>query len=485
MFCECKLLYVPSKLRSNTLQKQLPLPLQGNIIKSFKMNRSLYPASCPPIENMVHIPTCIVMVGLPARGKTYISRKLTRYLNWIGVNTKVFNLGEYRREMAGAHCKHSFFDPNNANGMNIREKCADRALEDITEWLKGKGQVAIFDATNTTRARRKKVQDHLDANGFTGFFVESVCDDDEIIQSNIKEVKVNSPDYQGVNPDEACQDFQARINQYKTHYEPLSLEHDQNVPFLKVIDGGKRFLMNKVEGYLQSRVLYYIMNLHITPRAIYLSRHGESMMNLQGRIGGDSDLTERGWEYSKVLGKFVKESMPADLKVWISEKKRTNQTAKFIDRPIEQWKAVNEIDAGVCEGMTYEEIQEKYPADFARRDEDKFHYRYARGESYEDLVARLEPVIMELERQHNVLVICHQAVARCLLAYFLDHTSEELPYLRVPLHTVIKLTPVAYGCRVEQFDLKVPAVNTHREKPKIVAVSRTAEDALMTVPEHV
>lgn len=424
------------------------------------------------------------MVGLPARGKTYISRKLTRYLNWIGVNTKVFNLGEYRREMAGAHCKHSFFDPNNTDGMSVRERCAELALEDITQWLKGKGQVGIFDATNTTRSRRKKVRDHMEANGFTGFFVESVCDDDEIIQSNILEVKVNSPDYQGVNPDEACQDFKARISHYKNFYEPISLDHDHDMPFLKVIDGGKRFLMNRVEGYLQSRIVYYIMNLHITPRSIYLSRHGESMMNQEGRIGGDSDLSPRGWEYSKVLGKFVKDEMPADLKVWTSEMKRTNQTAKFIERPIEQWKAINEIDAGVCEGMTYEEIQEEHPEDFARRDEDKFHYRYARGESYEDLVARLEPVIMELERQHNVLVICHQAVARCLLAYFLDHSSEELPYLRVPLHTVVKLTPVAYGCRVEKFDLKVPAVNTHREKPKNVSLMRSTEDALVTVPEH-
>lgn len=41
-------------------------------------------------------------------------------------------------------------------------------------------------------------------------------------------------------------------------------------------------------------------------------------------------------------------------------------------------------------------------------------------QSYEDLVHRLEPVIMELERQENVLVICHQAVMRCLLAYFLN-----------------------------------------------------------------
>ena len=42
-------------------------------------------ASCP---HMVQAPTVISMVGLPARGKTYISKKLTRYLNWIGIRTK-------------------------------------------------------------------------------------------------------------------------------------------------------------------------------------------------------------------------------------------------------------------------------------------------------------------------------------------------------------------------------------------------------------
>jgi len=29
----------------------------------------------------------------------------------------------------------------------------------------------------------------------------------------------------------------------------------------------------------------------------------------------------------------------------------------------------------------------------------------------------------ELERQENVMVVCHQAVARCLLAYFQDKSS--------------------------------------------------------------
>jgi 6-phosphofructo-2-kinase/fructose-2,6-biphosphatase 2 len=83
------------------------------------------------------------------------------------------------------------------------------------------------------------------------------------------------------------------------------------------------------------------------------------------------------------------------------------------------------IFQGICEEMTYEEIAEKYPEDFTARDQSKFTYRYPRGESYEDLVARLEPVIMELERQGNVLVVSHQAVIRCLLAYFLDKSAGQ------------------------------------------------------------
>ena len=44
---------------------------------------------------------------------------------------------------------------------------------------------------------------------------------------------------------------------------------------------------------------------------------------------------------------------------------------------------------------------------------------------------------------------------------------DELPYLSVPLHTVMKLTPVAYGCRVEHIKLNVDAVDTHRPRPPV------------------
>lgn len=44
----------------------------------------------------------IVMVGLPARGKSYITKKISRYLNWLQHDTRIFNVGERRRVIASA-----------------------------------------------------------------------------------------------------------------------------------------------------------------------------------------------------------------------------------------------------------------------------------------------------------------------------------------------------------------------------------------------
>uniref|UniRef100_A0A8C5HLR3 6-phosphofructo-2-kinase domain-containing protein n=1 Tax=Gouania willdenowi TaxID=441366 RepID=A0A8C5HLR3_GOUWI len=415
-------------------------------------------ASVPQFTNS---PTVIVMVGLPARGKTYISKKLTRYLNWIGVSTRAFNVGQYRRDATRSYNSFEFFRADNEEAMKIRKACAISALRDVCDFFtRDRGQVAVF-------------------------FVESICDDPEIIAENIKEVKLSSPDYLNCDKEEAVNDFLKRIECYKINYVPLDDTKDRKLSYIKIFNVGSRYLVNRVQDHIQSRIVYYLMNIHVTPRSIYLSRHGESELNLVGRIGGDTGLSPRGAQYACALEKYVREQSISDLKVWTSHMKRTIQTAEALGVQYEQWKALNEIDAGVCEEMSYEEIQEHFPEEFALRDQDKYRYRYPKGESYEDLVQRLEPVIMELERQENVLVICHQAVMRCLLAYFLDKSASELPYLKCPLHTVLKLTPVAYGCRVESVFLNIEAVNTHRDKPENVDVNRDPEEALETVPDHI
>ncbi|XP_066436750.1 6-phosphofructo-2-kinase/fructose-2,6-bisphosphatase 1 isoform X2 [Eleutherodactylus coqui] len=436
------------------------------------------------IPQFTNSPTMIIMVGLPARGKTYISKKLTRYLNWIGTPTKVFNVGQYRREAVQIYKNYEFFRSDNQEAMKIRKQCALNALRDVNIFLtREEGQVAVFDATNTTRERRAMILQFAKERGFKVFFIESICDDPDIIAENITQVKLSSPDYKDCDREKVVEDFLKRIECYQLTYEPLHDDLDSDLSYIKIFNVGSRYLVNRVQDHIQSRTVYYLMNIHVTPRSIYLSRHGESELNLMGRIGGDSGLSLRGKQFAHALGNFVRSQKISDLKVWTSHMKRTIQTAEALSVPYEQWKALNEIDAGVCEEMTYEEIQEHFPEEFALRDQDKYRYRYPKGESYEDLVQRLEPVIMELERQENVLVICHQAVMRCLLAYFLDK-SAELPYLKCPLHTVLKLTPVAYGCKVESIYLNIEAVNTHREKPSNVAVSRDPEEALDTVPEH-
>ncbi|MEQ2219044.1 6-phosphofructo-2-kinase/fructose-2,6-bisphosphatase 4, partial [Xenoophorus captivus] len=123
--------------------------------------------SCCPSVCMTNCPTLIVTVGLPARGKTYISKKLTRYLNWIGVPTKEFNVGDYRRECLKIYKSFEFFRPDNEEGVKIRRQCAMSALNDVRQYLSVEGgQVAVFDATNTTRDRRGTIMKFAEQNGF-------------------------------------------------------------------------------------------------------------------------------------------------------------------------------------------------------------------------------------------------------------------------------------------------------------------------------
>uniref|UniRef100_A0A7C9E4U8 6-phosphofructo-2-kinase n=2 Tax=Opuntia streptacantha TaxID=393608 RepID=A0A7C9E4U8_OPUST len=98
-----------------------------------------------------------------------------------------------------------------------------------------------------------------------------------------------------------------------------------------------------------------------------------------------------------------------------------------------QWRALDEINAGVCDGVTYEEIKKNMPEEYESRKKDKLCYRYPRGESYLDVIQRLEPLIIELERQRApVVVISHQAVLRALYAYVADRPFEEIPHIEDP-----------------------------------------------------
>lgn len=73
----------------------------------------------------------------------------------------------------------------------------------------------------------------------------------------------------------------------------------------------------------------------------------------------------------------------------------------------------DEIFAGEYEGMTYEDIKRLQPDEAALRSMDKIGYRYPRGESYFDLLARLDPLVHEMESFHEPLLVVSHQVALC------------------------------------------------------------------------
>lgn len=395
-----------------------------------------------------------VMVGLPARGKTYTSKKIELFLSWMGHNVRLFNVGERRRKNVGGTQDASFFDTRNAEAYNIRMQLAQETIQEMFEWLESDGHIAIFDATNTTKERRNWVQELCSQRSVAPIFLEIICTDEAMIEANILAVKLKSPDYvSAASAADAVSDFKARIKHYEDVYEPIDAdESEQHLSYVKLINSGRQIMSNNLRGFIPWRVLQLIANICLTNRPIYLSRHGESEYNVLGKLGGDSALSERGHLYAENLASFMRseEGLGSNfdkLHVWTSSLKRTIMTAKALGLNTIRWRALDEIDAGRCDGLTYERIKEEMPTEYVDRQKNKLCYRYPQGESYQDLIHRLESVIVELERHPGpLLIVSHQAVLRVLIAYCKRMRPMDAPDLDVPLHVLIKLTPNAYGC---------------------------------------
>lgn len=300
-------------------------------------------------------------------------------------------------------------------------------------------------------------------------FLECICDDPTVLSANYA-LKMRNADYRSQTIGQATRDFKARVAAYERMYEPMGRSSDEDdVSFIKVINVGRTVVANRCGGFLPGLICQFLGNLHITPRRIWLTRHGQSQDNAVGRIGGDSPLTEAGHEFARRLRSFLSlqradaggaaSSSCRSPVVWTSSLRRAVQTIEPLREDLGdlcyQTPLLNEINAGMCEGLTYEEIRDRFPAEFRSRREDKLRYRYPRGgESYLDIVARLRPLVVELERlECDVLIVCHQAIARTILAYFTDLPWEKMPLQEIPLHTVLQLQSGAFGSTLSQVRL--------------------------------
>jgi 6-phosphofructo-2-kinase/fructose-2,6-biphosphatase 4 len=343
------------------------------------------------------------------------------------------------------------------------------------------GQVGIYDGSNTDPRRRQAVYEKLTAENIQVLFIEVICDKREIIEGNIRQVKLNSPDYQNMPSDLAVTDFLKRIEGYMAEYKTIE---DRSLAYVKLVNVGDQIIVNAVKGYLMTRIVYYLMNLHIVPRKIYLVRNGQTINESAARR--DAPLSPHGENFARRLPMFLNDlrtheqanpsSVPVTpshspklgyqrtLKIWTSPRQRSAGTARHFHEcytaapfVIEQkWNLV-EMNPGVVDNLSDTEIREKYPEDHCRWMKDPYHYRYPRAESYHDVAIRLEEILLELEREKDdVLIIAHESILKCLYAYLMDRSEKEIPTeLQIPQNVILELTPVAYGCAEKRYSVEL------------------------------
>ncbi len=387
----------------------------------------------------------------------------------------------------------NFFDPDNREAVLIREQCALDTLDDLLDYILDEGgSVGILDATNSTLERRKLVMKHIrDRAGpdLNVLFMESVCQNEELLERNMR-LKLSGPDYKDKDPEASLADFKKRVAIYEKAYVPLGdYEERNNMPYVQMIDVGRKVISHQIKGFLSAQAVYYLLNFNLAPRQIWITRHGQSLDNVSGKLGGDSDLSQSGHRYAQALANFTayqrkvweihhcekeknaqlsplpgattppnphyvsdSEGNPNTEKnfcVWTSMLQRSIQTAECFDEDdfdVKQMRPLNELNAGLYEGSTYDEIKSAHDAEYEQRREDKLHYRYPGpgGEGYLDVINRLRPVIIELERMtDHVLLIGHRSVVRVLLAYFMGLPRADVADLNVPLGMLYCLEPVS------------------------------------------
>ncbi|GAP84647.1 putative bifunctional 6-phosphofructo-2-kinase fructose- -bisphosphate 2-phosphatase [Rosellinia necatrix] len=445
----------------------------------------------------------IVMVGLPATGKSYVAKKLARYLNWLQHKTQVFNVGDRRREAAGSSSSspeaapHSlstsdatFFDPTSPACVSLRDQLAINTLDELLNWLfDAGGNIGILDATNSTPTRRQLVLRHIQqrcggSGGLRVLFLESRCSDGAIREANIR-LKLSGPDYAGKDPDASLADFRRRIVHYEKAYEPLgAAEEVRGLAFVQMTDAGRKMNTHLIRGYILSQIVEYLLNFNLARRQIWLSCNGESLDDREGRIGRHSDLSDRGRQYASALAAFVEAQRrswraepvsghnpdSSQFSVWTSTWPQAVQTGTFF--PSETYdqtntKMLDDLNAGSMGGLTFEEIAEKHPDEYTARRRDKLHYRWPGlgGEGYVDLIVRLRPLIVELERTTDCLVlITHRAVVRILVSYFLGIERDGLGEVRMPKEALYCFDIEPYGISFRLFVYN-PELDTFNQIP--------------------
>jgi broad specificity phosphatase PhoE len=318
--------------------------------------------------------------------------------------------------------------------MEAREAAFLAALSDVIEFLDGGGRIAILDATNSTQSRRQRVAKFVAEKGrsYSVLFLESICDDEQVLEANMRSKVSNSPDFAHMTPQEALADLKLRIKNYEDVYETVQ---DHEGAFIKLYNLSSKVMANHCYGRVAKSILPYLMAIHIGGRPIFLARAGPGEDMPDGRLNGSdriSNLSAAGRSFAASLAGFVNDRVDSYYAkagrvkeaphVITSTVQRAIASVSFMCSPHEETSALNPIDKGAigagwwdvecAAGLPpWEELEKRHPEFVSRLKKSPLECRFPGGESYLDVIRRLESLLIEVEKSTTPeLIVTHHTV---------------------------------------------------------------------------
>lgn len=164
---------------------------------------------------------------------------------------------------------------------------------------------------------------------------------------------------------------------------------------------------------------------------LILVRHALTVDNQKSRLSGhiDSSISEEGREQIDKITNYLKD-FDID-KIYTTTSSRTKDTVKKLSElkfiEIIEKESLREISFGDFEGLTFDEIKDKYPKEFQDMIEKGYEYKYPNGESlidsYNRVCIELDNIISNNDNR-TILICSHGGTIRNIITYLISNSYK-------------------------------------------------------------
>lgn len=255
------------------------------------------------LDFQLHQKVVYVMVGLPAAGKSTVSKQLNQYFNkFTQLNSKIYNAGDVRRDCQEEN-DANFFNPDDERAKLMRENYVNITIGNlISDLNENIINIGFLDATNSTMERRKRMIDKINDEVTNPMIILLNVSNNNPDQSNFNiACKSKNADYSMKNYHDSINDFKVRIDNYLKAYQPITTNELSNYSidlYINFENGGEVFDIsryNTINVNFSNVLDKFVGRYAESFGKVYLKRVEEWMVFIEGLDDNnlDSDVIKQ------------------------------------------------------------------------------------------------------------------------------------------------------------------------------------------------